>query len=288
MFAIMIVGSGVVGTATGKGLLKHGHDVTFVDVNWLRLEALSYEGYDTAHLDNITDLNGFDAVFVSVTALTGDSGIDLTHLLAATRSLGEKLEATNGYPVIVYRCTMPPHTMRNTIVPLLEEISGKKAGVDFGVVYNPEFLRADTAEEDFLNPPAIVLSSLEENDRAHLRIVRLLEGFSSRMFWVPMEQAELLKYVNNVYNAFKITFFNFVRLVAEQMAIDPEQAFWLSTITCEGQYNPHYGLRNLGAFGGVCLPKDTEAFRYLAEQLGIDASLLSAVQAVNNTIAERA
>lgn len=288
MARIMIIGAGVVGGATGAGFVRHGNDVTFVDIDQRRIDQLTEQG-SRAVTPNDIDLNKVDAVFVSVTALTGENGIDLTYLLEATRNLGNKLAAvTDGYPVIVFRCTLPPGTVRNTLTPLLEDMSGRKAGTDFGVVYNPEFLRAATAEQDFMNPRAIVLASFDERDRAHVIIRDIMLSFGAPIHWVSLEEAELLKYINNVFNAVKISFFNFVRLVAAEVGVDPTNAFNLSTETAEGLWNPTYGTRNHGAFGGVCLPKDTEALRHFAEALGVDVSLLAAVQRINDIIAERA
>lgn len=284
MARILVIGAGVVGAATGNGFIQHDHDVTFVDTNPSVVNDLTQQGRKAIMPPDV-DLNSVDAVFVSVTALTGETGIDLTHLLEATESLGAKLrDVTTGFPVVVYRCTMPPGTVREVLVPLLEKTSGKRVGVDFGVVYNPEFLRAATAETDFLNPRAIVLSSFEERDQAHERIRAIMRGFGARIEWVTFEEAEFLKYVNNVGNAAKISFFNFMRLVASKLGIDPEVAFAISVDTAEGLYNPVYGTRDHGAFGGVCLPKDTRALRHFAAELGVDVTLLDAVLAVNDSI----
>lgn len=285
MSRIMIIGAGVVGAATGNGFTEHDHDVTYVDVNPDVINRLTDQGCTAITPDDV-DLNLVDAVFVSVTALTGEDGIDLTHLLAATRSIGRKLRYVNEghFPVIVFRCTMPPGTVRGTLVPMLEEFSGRKVGVDFGVAYNPEFLRAATAADDFLNPRAIVLASFEERDRAHERIRALLRGFGAPSHWVTFEEAELLKYVNNVGNAVKITFFNFMRMVAEKFGINPEDVFALSVETAEGLWNPVYGTRDHGAFGGVCLPKDTKALRHFADEIGIDVAFLDAVLSINQTV----
>lgn len=287
MTAIAIVGAGVVGCATGYGFVQHDYDVTFVDVNPQVITSLTKDGFTAITPDEL-DLNKIDAVFVSVTALTGENGIDLTHLLAATETLGHKLAAVSDdhFPVIVFRCTMPPGTVRGTLVPLLEKISGKTVGVDFGIVYNPEFLRAATAADDFLNPRAIVLASFEERDRAHEAVRAIVRSFDVPIHWVTFEEAELLKYSNNVFNATKISFFNFLRLVAQKLGINPEVVFALSAETAEGLYNPFYGTRDHGPYSGVCLPKDTEALRHFAAELGIDTTLLEGVQGVNQIIGE--
>lgn len=281
MSRILIVGAGVVGKATGTGLIEHGHKVTFVDVNPATLRDLETDGYDAITPSEIF-LDGVDAVFVSVTALTSEQdGIDLSHLLDATRNLGEKLSDTSSSPVIVYRCTLPPGTVRNTLTPLLEQTSRKRAGVGFGVVYNPEFLRAHRALEDFRAPRAVVLASHIKESWAHQIIQGILRDFGAPMHWLELEQAELLKYANNVYNAYKITFFNFMRLFAGMEGVDPEPVFALSALTAEGLYNPLYGTRDLGPYDGVCLPKDTEALRYLVAQTGEDPALLESIQNIN-------
>lgn len=283
MSRILIIGAGVVGEATGVGFIEHDHKVTFVDINPETIEELRNKGYDAITPEEMT-LDGVAAAFVSVTALTSESdGIDLTHLKAATQTLGEKLADVGTEPVIVYRCTLPPGTVRGELIPLLEKFSGKEAGIGFGVVYNPEFLRAKTAEDDFRNPRIVVLATRERDCWEHRIVEGILRDFGPT-HWLEFEQAEFLKYVNNVFNAFKITFFNMMRLVADKQGItDTDEVFELAALSAEGLWNPRYGTGNDGAYGGVCLPKDTEALRYMAEQLGLldVMALLECVQDIN-------
>lgn len=283
MARILIIGAGVVGEATGVGFIEHDNDVTFVDVNPVTIEGLRTRGYHAITPEEM-NLDGVDAIFVSVTALTSErDGIDLTHLETATQTLGEKLAEIDSTPVIVYRCTLPPGTVRGVLIPLLEKCSGKQVGVDFGVVYNPEFLRAKTALEDFLNPRIVVLASRERNCWEHRVVETILRDFGPT-HWLEFEQAELLKYVNNVFNAFKITFFNMMRCVADKQGVtDTDQVFELATMSAEGLWNPLYGTGDDGFFGGVCLPKDTEALRFIAAALGLSGveRLIAAVQDIN-------
>jgi UDPglucose 6-dehydrogenase len=271
MSRILIVGAGVVGKATGVGLIEHDHDVTFVDVSTGTVEALQQEGR-TAILPGQIDLNGVDAVFVSVTALTSENdGIDLTHLYAATQTLGEKLRECRGAPVIVYRCTLPPGTVRGDLTVRLEQASGKQAGVDFGVVYNPEFLRAETALADFCDPRVVVLASAESTEWARDKIATILGDFGAPIHTPSLEAAELLKYVNNVFNYVKIVFFNAMRQLGVKLGVEHvDEAFELATMSAEGLWNPLYGTRDKGPADGVCLPKDTAALLHMAKLLGFD------------------
>src|SRR6266498_2724475 len=205
MSRILIIGAGVVGKATGVGLFEHDHNVTFVDTNPATVDRLRNEGYRAICPEEI-NLYDVTAVFVSVTALTSESdGIDLSHLKAATQTLGEKLAYTDAKPVIVYRCTLPPGTVQAELIPMLEKFSGKQVGTGFGVVYNPEFLRANTALDDFQNPRIVILASRKRDCWEHQAVEAILHEFGPT-HWLEFEQAELLKYVNNVYNAVKITF----------------------------------------------------------------------------------
>lgn len=281
------MGAGVVGKATGLGFMHHGNEVTFVDVNEETLDALRKEGF-RARSPKDMNLSGIDAVFVSVTALTGEDGIDLTHLLQATQQLSKKLaKVKTGFPVIVFRCTMPPGTIRDVLIPLLERHSGKRCDEDFGVVYNPEYLRAASSRQDFLHPRVITLSSLEEGDRAHKLVHEIVADLGAAIHWLPFEAAEFQKYVNNVGNAIKISTYNWFRMLADKLEISEEhveKAFELSVASAESLWNPSYGTRNFGPYGGACLPKDIKALKYFSSKLGIDTGLLDAVQDINTSV----
>ncbi|MFV0461486.1 MAG: 2-dehydropantoate 2-reductase N-terminal domain-containing protein [Actinomycetales bacterium] len=286
MATIRIVGAGVVGTATGVGLAAHGHEVHFVDVRTERLAELAEQGYPVCTPAQLR-LGADDIVFVTVTALTGADGIDLTHLESATESIGLAIgeeDPAQSHPVIVYRCTMPPGTMRDRLIPLLESASGRAVGTGFGVVYNPEYLRAESAGRDFLEPRLVTLATLEPGDRAHQALTLLMAPFGGPLRWLPLEAAEFQKYVNNVGNAIKVSTYNWFRLYGERAGIEPhdiESAFRASLLSAENLWNPVYGTRDFGAYGGACLPKDTRALIEHAAALGLDTALLQATEEIN-------
>lgn len=290
MPSIDIVGAGVVGTATGMGFLQHGHDVTFIDSSDDRVATLRRRGLRSRHVNAVEHGDMADFTFVAVSAPTGREGVDLTNLRDAATRLGRHVAqaATKNpghWPTIVFRCTMPPGSMRQTLIPILEDWSGLRAGVDFGVAYNPEYLRAVSAEADFLSPRLITIATLERDDRSHERVTEVLSGFGAEMCWLSLETAEFHKYVNNVGNAVKISTYNYFRSMGYELGLtdaDIDRAFEASVHSAEGLWNPSYGTRNFGPYGGACLPKDTKGLLIMARRLGIDTGLLDTVEAIND------
>ena len=279
----IVVGAGTVGTATGTGLSLQGHDVEYVDVSEERVKELRGWGHKATTPDGMN--LDCDAVFVSVNTPPGPFGIDATNLLSAAKSIGVKLrDVDGGFPLIIFRSTQPPGTTRNSLIPMLQRISGKKVNTDFGVAYWPEYLRAESAQRDFLESRVIVISTPGQDDRSHQFSARVTMGMPAEVHWLPLEAAELQKYFNNVGNAVKISTYNWFRRLAAQIGIreeDVEHIFELCALSAEGLWNPKYGLRNYGPYGGACLPKDTAALIAFAETAGMDATLLKAAEKVN-------
>lgn len=281
---VLVLGAGVVGEATGKGLLQFKNQVTFADINPQRVTSLTSEGLTAIGPDAI-DLAQYDVCFVAVTALTSPgAGVDLTNLMSATTLLGDRLRLADC--AIVYRCTMPPGTMRTVLIPLLESGSGKKAEV-FGVGYSPEYLRANSAYQDYTHPRVITMATLAADDYTHQQLRTLMSPFGVDMPWFSLEALEFQKYVSNVFNAAKISLINAFRQTGIQLGIEPsevQRAIETTLLTAEGLWNARYGIRDFGPYGGACLPKDTQAWIYYLQQQGLDASLFLAVQRVNQEL----
>ena len=280
MSRITIVGSGVVGRATGKGFIEHGNSVTFVDVDEVTINQLSEEGYSAVYPSDV-ELNGVDAVFVSVTAPTAPYGIDLSYLEQACKSLGMAIAECQTRPVVVFRCTIPPGTTRNFLIPLLEQASGKTPGEDFGVCYNPEYLRAYCAERDFLHPRVVTIGHDPSSPHFTRRVEAIYAPFGASVYRCAYEEAEFQKYVHNLFNATKISFFNEMRAAAQFLGLDPENAFGFTALSAQGMWDALYGSRADGPYGGTCLPKDVGAWLSFAQDKGLPAPLLSAVREVN-------
>jgi UDPglucose 6-dehydrogenase len=279
---IVIVGSGVVGTATGQGFRAHGHRVRFVDISTERVRALRERGLDA---DTKIDLSDGPA-FVFLTLPTPNEGLryDLRAFTAGTAAVGRALASSPFRHVVVVRSTVPPGTTEGLVRRFLEQHSGLGAGTGFGLAANPEFLRAVSAEEDFRNPWMTVIGSRDPRTVDALRDLLAPYGGELRTFADPAE-AELVKCANNLFNATKISFWNEMWLVAQQAGLKLDAVASTVAAAAEGSWNPQYGIRGGAPYGGVCLPKDTCGFLGYAADIGLDMPLLRAVVETNDRLA---
>lgn len=271
---IAVVGGGFVGKATGSGLAKHGNEVTFIDVSDEKVKALReerFEAYTPEEYKQITT----DITMFCVPTPTKAGNIQLDYLKAAVTDFAERLKKHKKYHVAVIRSTVPPYTTRNFVLKTIEKVSGKKAGKDFGLCMQPEYLREKTANEDFARPWFILIGEYDENSGKTLE--KLYKPFDAPIQRLKLEEAEFQKYVHNVYNAVKIAFFNELRIAANKEGWDTEAIFRTTAESCEGIWNPLYGLRDYGPFDGSCLPKDTRALLEWADNRKHDFNILKTV-----------
>ncbi len=280
---ILIIGSGAVGQATGKGFRGKGHRVVFYDIDPNVLSRLSGEGYEVC---GDYDLREFDVSMLCVCTPTDEDKIVLDYLDSALEKLGAKLADIDHYHLVVVRSTSLPGTTEERIIPMLEYYSGKKAGLDFGVCMNPEFLRAVSAEQDFAYPWLIVIGAYDE--RSGKELGELYQPFGAEIVVTELKVAEMMKYVHNLFNATKISFFNEMHMVCAELGIDSKAVNSLVARSAEGMWNPNYGTAAGKPYGGSCLPKDTRAFRSFAHELSLrHMTLLDAVIKVNEEMGEQ-
>ena len=286
MLKIAIVGSGVVGQATGKGFLAKEHQVVFIDINPEVVNKLKKEGYKACLPDEL-EKEEIDVFFLTVSTPTVDGKIELNFLKAAIANLGSgPIKKSNKYQLVVTRSTVPPGTSENLVVPLIEKYSGKKAGKDFGVCMNPEYLREHSSLEDFRKPWIVIIGSLDR--RSGKILEKLYQPLDCPIHHVSLKDAEIQKYIHNLFNACKITFFNEMRLVCEDLKLNADKIFRLVAQSAEASWNPKYGTKNLGPFAGSCLPKDTTAFlSWSQNKLERKLSLLKTIIKVNEQIKEK-
>jgi UDPglucose 6-dehydrogenase len=284
MAHILIVGSGVVGQATGKGFTRKGHAVSYVDINPQTIARLRAEGL-TARTAAEVDWNSVDVVMLAISTPSRDGRIVLDYIEAGTRDVGRGLAQTDRFVTVVVRSTVPPTSTEQRLTPILEQASGKRAGVDFGVAMNPEFLRAVSSEQDFARPWITVLGS---SDRRTAEILdELYAPFGALTVRCTPTEAEMIKYVNNVYNAVKISYFNEVHAICQNLGIDSQLVGAAVARTAESMWNPLYGTRGGVPYGGACLPKDTAAFFSFVREHGWEHLMLDATIEVNRRLAER-
>ena len=215
MARIFIVGSGVVGTATGKGFIEAGHTVTFIDVALARLEQLRAEGFDARFTLDLPDEPSY--VFMTLPTPNVGKSFDLSAFTSGTRSIADAIRRSPALHTIVVRSTVPPGTTEGLVLTELEFGSGKQAGIGFALASNPEFLRAATAAEDFRHPWMTVIASRDEATCLRLRELLAPFGGELKIFDDPAV-AETIKCAHNLFNAAKISFWNEIWLVTESSA----------------------------------------------------------------------
>ena len=170
MTRIAIIGSGVVGSATGKGFHKMGHKVVFYDVLKDQLLPLLEHGYCIS--ENIKDvISKSDVSFVCVNTPNNYGGRkqDLSQLMSALYDIANVLDSIRKYHLVVLRSTILPGTMRNVILDYLEKNCSSQRGKDYDICYNPEFLRERTALDDFMNPDRVVIGLERKNTKISSR-----------------------------------------------------------------------------------------------------------------------
>lgn len=283
-YRVAVIGSGVVGEATGRGFIEKGAEVIFCDIDAEKIAALRAQGFTAVFPEALREQE-FAISFLTVSTPTRNGAVVLDALRSAAEEIGARLRTARRYHLVVVRSTVPPGTTE-MLGAVIAKRSGKRLGVDFGLCMNPEFLREKTAAEDFLHPWIIVIGEYDERSGS------VLDAFYRRSFTCPIfhttiREAELEKYMHNLYNATKISFFNEFRMLCDQLDIDADRVFPLVAKSAEGMRNPAYGTRNLGAFDGMCLPKDTRAFLTWASAQGADLPVLQATIDVNEIMKEQ-
>lgn len=284
--SICIVGPGVVGQATGKVFAAKGFKIAFLGRTREKVDKLVDLGYSAYTKEEF--LNGnydFDITMFTVPTPTLNGKIDLSAINEASIDLGRRIKLMKKYHLAVVKSTVPPGTTENLVIKNLEKYSGKKVGRDFGVCMNPEYLREEFAFDDTLNAWIIVIGQYDEKSGDMLG--QVYKTFDAPIYRTKIKEAEMQKYIHNLFNATKITYFNEMRKVARKVGLDAEKMFKITAISAEGMWNPKYGTRDKGPFDGKCLPKDTKAFLEWAAKNGFDVNLLKTVVKVNNSLSKK-
>ncbi|HEY7283723.1 MAG TPA: UDP-glucose/GDP-mannose dehydrogenase family protein [Actinomycetota bacterium] len=291
---ISVVGTGHVGLTTAACLAHTGHDVLGVDDDGEKvgsiargvvpfyepgLTELVREGLDTGRLRMSNDPREAaphgEVVFICVGTPTRESGeANLVQVERVARMVADTLE---GPTVVAEKSTVPVETgqwIRRTIE------RQARSGAEFDVASNPEFLREGRAVEDTLQPDRVVVGSDSPNAVERLREVYrpIVDRSGCRFVVTDLATAELIKHASNAFLATKISFINSVADICERTGADVETVAAAMGID---ERIGHAFLRAGIGFGGECLPKDVRAFRYKAEQLGVDFGLLAEVERVN-------
>jgi UDPglucose 6-dehydrogenase len=275
---VKVIGSGVVGFATGRVLSELGHHVSFVDTNPERCQLIGEHGFDCQDTISLGDQSTI--VFLSVPTPSTGKGHDLSAIIAASEAVGRAIGTSNGHHVVVTRSTVPPRTTEQVVAPAVERSSGKSAGDGFEVGSAPEFLREVSALDDARTPRMTVTAA--HNADVRQRLADLFAPLGGEHYsFDDLSMAEMIKIVHNCFNAQKISFFNEIHAIASTIGIDGDQVASVVVRSAEAQYNEDYGTKGGYAFGGACLPKDLDGLIGFAHSIEVDVPLLEAVRVVN-------
>ena len=291
---VSIFGLGYVGTVSAGCLAKEGHEITGVDpvktkvqlINSGKspiiekdIEEIICQGVKTGRLratdDTVQAIRDTEVSFVCVGTPSQINGnLDLTHVRHVCEQIGNALKGKSTRHIVVIRSTILPGTMRRLVIPVLEETSGKKAGTDFGVCNNPEFLREGSAVMDFAIPSKTVIGELDQASGDIL--AALYAKLDAPLIRTDVETAEMIKYIDNSWHALKIGFANEIGNLCKSFSIDAHMAMDIFCQDKKLNISPAY-LKPGFAFGGSCLPKDLRALAYSAKLHDLELPILNAI-----------
>ncbi|QEY61545.1 UDP-glucose/GDP-mannose dehydrogenase family protein [Metapseudomonas lalkuanensis] len=295
---ISIFGLGYVGAVCAGCLSARGHEVIGVDVSQTKidlinsgkspivepgLEELLQQGVKTGRLRGTTDVAGAvrdtQVSFICVGTPSKKNGdLSLDYIEGVCREIGFALRDKAERHTVVVRSTVLPGTVKNVVIPIIEDCSGKKAGVDFGVAVNPEFLRESTAIKDYDYPPMTVIGELDK--AAGDVLETLYRELDAPIIRKDIEVAEMIKYTCNVWHAAKVTFANEIGNIAKAVGVDGREV--MDVVCQDHKLNlSKYYMRPGFAFGGSCLPKDVRALNYRATSLDVDSPLIGSLMRSN-------
>ncbi|MBW8016053.1 MAG: nucleotide sugar dehydrogenase [Planctomycetes bacterium] len=304
MAKISIFGLGYVGAVSAGCFAKMGHQIIGVDNNSTKVNMINdgnspiiekdmpeiikeavKEGKLRATLDSEEAIQNSDISLVCVgTPSQLNGNLDLKYIRKVCEEIGSALKKKDSYHIVVCRSTMLPGSMRQVVIPTLEQYSEKRAGFNLGVCINPEFLREGTAVYDFNNPPKTVIG--ETDPKSGAVVADLYEGIEAALIRTEIETAEMVKYTDNVWHAAKVCFANEIGNICKELSIDGHKVMEIFCQDKKLNLSPYY-MKPGFAFGGSCLPKDVRALTYKARTLDLDLPVLNSLLPSNQRQVER-
>ncbi len=230
--------------------------------------------------NKLSSINNCDFIFVTVGTPQKKNGeIDLSFIKSVVSNVGKLISKSKKKPTILVKSTVIPGTMKNVVLPILERNSKKKAGKDFGLISNPEFLQESQAIQDTIKPHAVILGGYRTKFMKKTK--KFFSQFNPN---VPIiitnhQTAEMIKYANNSFLATKISFINQLANICQKIP-DTNIDYIAQAIGLD----PRIGNLFLNAgpgYGGSCLPKDIKAIINLSSKIGVQPTLLNAVEKTN-------
>ncbi|MGV3742047.1 MAG: UDP-glucose dehydrogenase family protein [Burkholderiaceae bacterium] len=294
---ITVIGTGYVGLVSGACFADSGNTVLCLDLDARKIDMLNSGGIPIHEpgLEAVVKRNHAagrlifstsydeaiqhgDVIFIAVgTPPDEDGSADLSHVLAAARSIGERITRQ---VIVVDKSTVPVGTADAVCSAIAEQLQKRGVAIPFHVVSNPEFLKEGAAVDDFMRPDRIIVGSDDPEATSVMR--QLYKPFNrnhEKMIEMDVRSAELTKYAANAMLATRISFMNELANVAELLGADIEAVRY--GIGSDPRIGPHFLYAGAG-YGGSCFPKDVKALVKIAGEHGKSLRVLQAVEAVND------
>ncbi len=288
---ISVLGLGYVGTVLFGCLIREGYSVIGVDIDIVKQDLIKKgmspvieEGMDdliASTVDSdLAEITG-DAIYaiknsdISFTCVgtpsmpNGDQ--NLNALKRISSEFGKAIKNHSDYHVFVIRSTVIPGTVEGVVQSIIEENSGKKVGKDFGLCFQPEFLREGSSIKDYYNPPFTVIGG--DSEKSVNIVKKVFDHLTCDFITTSIPVAEMMKYGCNIFHALKITFANEVGRFCQSFDVDSHEV--MEILCRDTQLNISSAYMKPGfSFGGSCLPKDLRGLLYAAKMKDVDLPML--------------
>ena len=303
--AVSVFGLGYVGCVSAACFAQLGFDVIGVDVNLAKVNLVAKghatvveEGLD-AVVCSMVEAGRLHATYDPVEAVRHtaismicvgtpslkNGSLNLTYVQRVAEQIGQAIGQKEEHHVVALRSTVLPGTTTGMLIPTLEAASGKRAGKEFSVCMNPEFLREGSSLRDFAHPPFTIIGT--DHPRAGEEVAQLYARVNAPLHVTKLGVAEMLKYACNSFHGVKVTFANEIGNLCKALGTDSHEVMRLFCEDTKLNISPAY-LRPGFAFGGSCLGKDLRALVYRGKELDVETPLLSAALESNRKQVQKA
>ncbi len=301
---VSVVGLGKLGSCMAAAMAHKGLEVVGVDVSSTTVARIN-DGIAPVVEPNLAKLIGAnrvrlhatqdwdlavqntDATFIVVPTPTDDNGsFSLRYVLKAAHEIGRAMASKSQYHLVVVTSTVLPGSSDYAIAPLLESVSGKRCGREFGLCYNPEFIALGNVIHDLLNPDFVLIGQSDEI--AGRALEDWYRGFcdnSPPVRRMSSVNAELTKICVNTFVTAKIAFANMLAALCEKLP-GGDADMVSSGVGLDSRIGSKY-LRGALGYGGPCFPRDNRALAFIAQELGVSADIAEATEQMNRSVVAR-